>query len=125
MAFHLIAFGEVYPLDKEQINQSQFLSKAFSGKYLEQNRLYLNLDPTFKPAWDYIYQYLLGINQVIPMEHFPEIFQLTLYFDIQSLLDYLIDLLSYGKIPEDLLKETLQIFHRMKSFGRLPQLELF
>jgi hypothetical protein len=77
---HLKVFDRIYPLPRDLLTFSPLLSTALSGQYREQNEIDLEIDPIFKPAFNLIYNTLIGKTYTVdPLT--------MLYFGILS--DYL------------------------------------
>lgn len=95
----LHAFGEVFPLPRNKLIQSEVLSTALSGQFKEQDEVNLELDPEYYFGFLVVYNYLLDPNQNLPEMDLDVLIQtlaLADYFVIPTLFDKLVEMMREG-----------------------------
>ena len=127
------AFGRIYPLDRELLNQSGMLTLALSESQIQGNQIDLNLDPSHQPAFEYIYNKLIGIpSSTINPSILLDVMLLADYLDASIVMNELtptfLELVSNGyeldQRLEDILKERIlaatHIIAQNSYFENLP-----
>jgi hypothetical protein len=119
----LFLFDEEYHLPPEAIAESDYL-KALS-KYLQKSTFELNLDFEFEEAWNWIYQWLLGQPLLaFPFDKFSQVLELTYYFQIPSLMEYLESIILGNEISSENLLEAFPLYQNILQIREAAALSI-
>lgn len=107
------AFGQIYALDRELLSQSGMLILALAESQIQGNQIDLNLDPSYQPAFEYIYNKLIGVpSSIINPSILVDVMLLADYLDVSIVMNELtptfLDLVSNGYVLDQQLQEILK-----------------